>query len=90
MEDVSPAAGVLVHLAVWMTSGCCVDECVCVSVCTLFVTIITRGINLVFYTVLFLQFSVCCKNKNCIKYFLFKNSLDTLESPAHGIFPCSY
>lgn len=64
MEDVSPAAGVLVHLAVWMTSGCCVDECVCVSVCTLFVTIITRGINLVFYTVfVFAVFSMLQKQK---------------------------
>lgn len=64
MEDVSPAAGVLVHLAVWMTSGCCVDECVSVSVCTLFVTIITRGINKVFYTVfVFAVFSMLQKQK---------------------------
>lgn len=64
MEDVSPAAGVLVHLAVWMTSGCCVDECVSVSVCTLFVTIITRGINLVFYTVfVFAVFNMLQKQK---------------------------
>lgn len=63
MEDVSPAAGVLVHLAVWMTSGCCVDECVCVSVCTLFVTIITRGINKVFYSFCFCSFQYVAKTK---------------------------